>query len=150
MIVFFWVLHTNQLLSFPVLRRITLYFQGDWIRFKWIMKREIWQRVPPKYQQMQHSTVLKPKIRLSIWSKNSIRTQKLHDFVTQRLLMSFTTYFLSCNISFIHYLIWNKILNRSTFYTWTPACGLTVVFILIPEKAVKQLAIKIHLFGPIS
>ena len=64
-----------------------------------------------------HSTVPKPKIRLSIWSTISITIQKLLDFITKRL---FITSFLSCNVSFIHCLIWNKILNTSTFYTQNP------------------------------
>jgi hypothetical protein len=68
----------------------------------------------------KHSTVLKPKIRLSIWSTISTTTPKLCDFITERLLMFFITSFLSCNMSFIHCLIWNKILNTSTFHTQNP------------------------------
>lgn len=101
-------------------RRITFHLQDDWIRFKWIVKHELWQYVPPKYSKHNHSTVPKPKIRLSIWPTTSITYWKLHDFITWRLLTSFITSSLSCNISFILCSIWNKILNTSTFYTETP------------------------------
>lgn len=144
----FWVLHTMQWLNIPVFRRNILHLQDDWIRVKWIEKQDTWQHAPPKCHKIWPLQSAENQNKTLISSTTAIKTWKLHAFIAQRLLMPFIIYFLICNVLLPYGLIWNKILNRSTFHKQTPLDGLTILFSLILDKVVKQMPIKNRLFGP--